>query len=111
MRPWFLASALLLIASAAARSQTVEITPVAGYRFGGGFSTAVGIEPADSLHRLRGEGRGELHLGLRLEARGFFTVLESDGAAFCEPGGECLVHAKGSDISQADVRAGLVLRF
>ncbi len=51
------------------------------------------------------------HVGLRFEARGFFTVLESDGDAFCETGGECLVHAKGSDISQGEVRAGLVLRF
>lgn len=210
MKPWFLASALLVIAPAAARSQTVEITPVAGYRFGGGFSTAPGIEPADTavdyevkdaasfgVHlgfRVVEDGELELlysrqdtrlgtgglftgeplfdlaletwqaggnylfaeegsrlrpyigvglgitrllpepaslqdetrfsasfaagakvwlgrHLGLRLEARGFFTVLESDGDGFCKPGGECLVRAKGSEISQGEVRAGLVLRF
>ena len=51
------------------------------------------------------------HVGLRFEARGFFTVLESEGNAFCGTGGECLVHAKGSDISQGEARAGLVLRF
>jgi len=210
MKPWFLALALLVIAPAAARSQTVEITPVAGYRFGGGFTTAAGIEPADAgvdyevkdaasfgVHlgvRVAEDGELELlysrqdtrlgtgglftgeplfdlaletwqfggnylfaeegsrlrpyigvglgitrllpepaaledetrfsasfaagakvwlgrHFGLRFEARGFFTVLESDGDAFCETDGECLVHAKGSDISQGEVRAGLVLRF
>jgi hypothetical protein len=210
MRPWFLATALLAVAPAAARSQTVEITPLIGYRFGGGFSTAAGIEPAEpavdfevedaasfGVHlgvRVAEDGELELlysrqntrlgtdglftgeplfdlaletwqlggnylfaekgsrlrpyigvglgitrllpepaalqdetrfsasiaggakvwlgrHLGLRVEARGFFTVLESDGDAFCETGSECLVHAKGSDISQAEVRAGLVLRF
>jgi opacity protein-like surface antigen len=210
MKPWFLATALLVAAPAAARSQTVEITPVAGYRFGGGFSTAAGVEPAipavdyevrdaasfgvhlgfrvaedgeiellysrqntrlatDGLFtgeplfdlaletwqaggnylfaeegaRLRpyiGVGLGitrllpepaalqdetrfsasfgagvkvrlARHLALRLEARGFFTVLESDRESFCGSGEGCLVHASGSDISQGEVRAGLALRF
>ena len=210
MKAWFLAPALIVITPAAARGQMVEITPVAGYRFGGGFTTAAGIEPAatavdfevedaasfgvhlgvrvaedgeleilysrqdtrlgtDELFtgeplfdlaletwqfggnylfaeegsRLRpyiGVGLGITrllpepadlqdetrfsasfaggvkvwlgrHVGLRFEARGFFTVLESEGNAFCGTGGECLVHAKGSDISQGEARAGLVLRF
>jgi hypothetical protein len=51
------------------------------------------------------------HLGLRVEARGFFTVLESDRETFCGSGEGCLVHATGSDISQAEIRAGLALRF
>ena len=210
MKAWFLAPALLVIAPAAARGQMVEITPVAGYRFGGGFTTAAGIEPAATavdfevedaasfgVHlgvRVAEDGELELlysrqdtrlgtdglftgqplfalaletwqaggnylfgeegsrlrpyigvglgitrllpepadlqdetrfsasfaggvkvwlgrHVGLRFEARGFFTVLESEGNAFCGTGGECLVHAKGSDISQGEARAGLVLRF
>jgi hypothetical protein len=210
MKAWSLAPVLLVLAPTVAHSQRVEITPVAGYRFGGGFSTAAGIEPADPAvdfevedsasfgvhlgvqvaedgelellysrqntrlgtgglftgeplfdlaletwqlggNYLFGEGASRVrpyigvglgitrllpepaalqdetrfsasiaggakvwlgrHVGLRVEARGFFTVLESDGDAFCETGSECLVHAKGSDISQAEVRAGLVLRF
>jgi len=205
-----LATALLVTVPAAARGQTVEITPLIGYRIGGGFSTAVASDPAagtvdyevkDSgsfgVHlgfRVARDGEIELlyarqntrlatdglftgeplfdlaletwqaggnylfaeegarlrpyigaglgitrllpepaplqdetrfsasfaagvkvslarHLGLRLEARGFFTVLESDRQTFCRSGEGCLVHASGSDISQGEVRAGLVLRF
>jgi hypothetical protein len=51
------------------------------------------------------------HLGLRLEARYFLTVLESESGGLCGPAGECLVHVRGKDISQGEVRAGLVLRF
>jgi hypothetical protein len=210
MKPWFLTAALLVIAPAAARGQKVEITPVVGYRFGGGFSSATGIGTADpavdyevqdaasfGVHlglRVANDGELELlysrqntrlgtgglftgealfdlaletwqaggnylfaeeasrlrpyigvglgitrllpepaalqdetrfsasfaagakvwlgrHVGLRFEARGFFTVLESDRETFCGSGEGCLVHASGSDISQGEVRAGLVLRF
>jgi hypothetical protein len=204
-----LATCLLLIAPAAARGQVVEITPVAGLRFGGGFSTA-GIEPTDpavdyqledaaafGVHlgfRVARDGEVEFlysrqrtslardglfsgeplfdlaletwqaggnylfaeedarlrpyiglglgitrllpepadlrdetrfcataaagvkiwlgrHLGLRLEARGFFTVLESDTDTFCHTGEGCLLRATGSDVSQGEVRAGVALRF
>jgi opacity protein-like surface antigen len=210
MKPWFLTAAVLVIAPAAARGQGVEITPVIGYRFGGSFSTTVGIDPVNlvvdyevrdaaafGLHlgyRVAEDGEIELlysrqntrldtgglftgaplfdlaletwqaggnylfaeegsrvrpyigaglgitrllpeparlqdetrfsasfaagvkvalarHLGLRLEARYFITVLESEGGGFCEAAGECLVHVRGSDISQGEARAGLVLRF
>jgi hypothetical protein len=210
MKPWLLASALLVIAPVVARGQTVEITPLIGYRVGGGFATTVGTDPdAATLDyevedaasfgahlgiRVAEDGELELlysrqdtrlatdglftgaplfdlvletwqfggnylfgeegsrvrpyigaglgitrllpepaglqdetrfsasfaagakvwlgrHFGLRLEGRGFFTVLESDEDAFCQTRGECLVHAQGSDISQGEVRAGLVLRF
>ena len=37
--------------------------------------------------------------------------LEGEGDVFCETGGECFVPTEGADISQADFRAGLVLRF
>jgi len=209
VKPCILTAALLVIAAATARSQTVEITPVVGYRVGGSFATvgadsgttitdyevedavSFGVhlgfrvshdgeievlysrqntrlatdglftgEPlfdlaletwqaggnylfAEEGARLRpyiGAGLGitrllpepaplqdetrfsasfaagvkvslARHLGLRLEARGFFTVLESDRQTFCGSGEGCLVHASGSDISQGEVRAGLVLRF
>ncbi len=210
MRLRFLTTALLLIAASAARAQTVEITPLVGYRIGGALSTAaapgspasvVEYEVKDSgsfgVHlgfrvaedgeieflysrqetrletaglftgeplfdltletwqaggnylfgeegsRLRpyiGVGLGVTrllpgpaplqdetrfcasfaggvkvwlgrHLGLRLEARGFFTVLESDSNTFCASGEGCLVHVSGSDIDQGEFRAGLVLRF
>jgi len=209
VKPCILTAALLVIAPATARSQTVEITPVVGYRVGGSFATVgtdsgttiadyevedaasfgvhlgfrvshdgeievlysrqntrlatdglftgtpvfdlaletwhaggnylfaeedsrvrpyigmgLGItrllpEPAD----LRDETRFSAsfaagakvwlgrHLGLRVEARGFFTFLESNRESFCRTGEGCQVHAEGSEISQGEVRAGLVLRF
>jgi len=52
------------------------------------------------------------HVGLRLEARGFFTVLDSDSASFCGGGGTCGIYVGDSQvISQADLRAGVILRF
>jgi hypothetical protein len=204
------AAALLLIVPATARSQTVEITPVVGYRFGGSFAAAIGTgseadvagyEVADAasigVHlgfRVSRDGEIEVlysrqntrlaasglftgtpvfdlaleswhaggnylfaeedarvrpyigmglgitrllprpaglgnetrfsasfaagaklwlgrHVGLRVEARGFFTFLESGHQTFCRTGEGCQVHAEGSEISQGDVRAGLVLRF
>ncbi len=51
------------------------------------------------------------NLGLRFEARGFLTVLESDRHTFCISPGTCRVDAQSSDIFQADLRAGVVLRF
>jgi outer membrane protein W len=51
------------------------------------------------------------HVGLRLEARGFFTVLDGDGGSFCGGDG-CVVFVGSSQvISQVDLRAGLILRF
>jgi hypothetical protein len=51
------------------------------------------------------------HVGLRVEARGLFTVLESDRETFCDSGEGCVVRSSGSEMSQAEVHAGLVLRF
>ena len=47
---------------------------------------------------------------LRLEARGFYTVVDSGGAVFCT-NGTCLFKFSGSGIWQGDVTAGVVLRF
>jgi hypothetical protein len=49
------------------------------------------------------------HFGFRFEVRGFFTVLESDTQIFCN--GPCYVSTSGSELSQAEVRAGLIFRF
>jgi opacity protein-like surface antigen len=51
------------------------------------------------------------HVGLRLEVRGFFTVLESDSRVFCDSFSGCLVQTSGSELSQGEVRGGLVFRF
>jgi hypothetical protein len=48
--------------------------------------------------------------GLRLEARGFYTVVDSGGAVFCT-NGTCLFRFSGSGIWQGDVTAGVILRF
>src|SRR4030042_5180615 len=79
MRPWFLAPALLVIAAAAARSQTVEITPMAGYRFGGGFTTAAGIEPAETAVEFEVEDAASfgVHLGVRVAEGGALEILYS----------------------------------
>jgi hypothetical protein len=95
VRPWLLVSALLLIVPAAAPGQTVEVTPVGRLPIRGGFSAA-GIEPADPAvdFEVKDAASFGAHLG--------FRVAED---------GECIVRTKGSDISQVDFRAGLVLRF
>jgi hypothetical protein len=49
------------------------------------------------------------HFGFRFEVRGFFTILESDSTTFCDR--ECTVHISGSDLSQAEARGGLIIRF
>ena len=51
------------------------------------------------------------HLGFRLELRGFFTVIDSESRIFCTPALPCIVTTKGSDISQAEIRGGLIFRF
>ncbi len=210
MKPWLLAFALFVIAPAAVRGQTVEITPVVGYRFGGSFTagTSTGpqgdfgtyeIEDAASfgVHvGLRVSRDGEIealysrqntqlstgglftgtpafdlaleswqaggnylfkeedarvrpyigmglgftrllpgpadlsnetrfsasfaagakvwlgrHVGLRFEGRGLFTFLGGSHQTFCHTGQGCQVYAEGSEISQGDFHAGLVLRF
>ncbi|HVO11346.1 MAG TPA: outer membrane beta-barrel protein [Vicinamibacteria bacterium] len=51
------------------------------------------------------------NLGLRFEARGFLTVLESDRETFCTSPGTCHVDTHAADIFQAELRGGVVLRF
>ena len=51
------------------------------------------------------------HFGFRLELRGFFTVIDSESRIFCPGGGACIVRTTGSDLSQAEIRGGLIFRF
>jgi Outer membrane protein beta-barrel domain len=51
------------------------------------------------------------HFGLRLEARGFFTVLDSDSTIFCDSLSGCFVRTSGTELSQGEVRGGLIFRF
>ena len=49
------------------------------------------------------------NFGLRLEARAFYTLVQSGGGVFCSGG--CLFVFSGSGIWQGDLTAGLVLAF
>lgn len=49
-------------------------------------------------------------LGLKLEARGYNTFLDSSGAMFCS-GGQCRVIAESSTFWQYELKAGLSYRF
>jgi hypothetical protein len=209
MRCWILGAVLLSALPSAARSQTIEITPIVGYRFGGslsvtgttrggGMSTGLEVDDAAAWGVHLGykvdEGEVELlysrqatklqteglftgvpvldldleiwqfggnyffgkddaqivpfigiglgltrllpksaglsdetrfsasfvggvkvwlgrHFGIRLEGRGFFTVLDSDSERVCGSNSGCLFRANTTDLSQAEARAGLILRF
>ena len=50
------------------------------------------------------------HFGLRFEARGFYTVVDADGAIFCR-GGRCLFAFDGEGLWQGDITAGLIIGF
>jgi opacity protein-like surface antigen len=50
------------------------------------------------------------NVGLRLEVRGFYTLVESEGGAFCTDG-SCLFAFTGSGLWQGDLSGGLILRF
>jgi hypothetical protein len=49
-------------------------------------------------------------VGLRFEARGFYTVVEAEGGFICADG-TCLFSFSGRGLWQGDVSAGLVLAF
>jgi opacity protein-like surface antigen len=51
---------------------------------------------------------------LRLEARGYMTLMDSDSAVFCRTGGEenfCRIIASGSSLLQFELLAGLAFAF
>jgi hypothetical protein len=74
---------------------------LAGYdaetRFGGGVGLGVKTFPVKNV-------------GLRFEARGFYTLVKSEGGAFCA-NGACLFAFSGTGLWQGDVSAGLILAF
>jgi hypothetical protein len=49
------------------------------------------------------------HVALKLEARGFITILNSSGGMFCSGG--CVVQVKGSTLTQGELSAGITARF
>jgi opacity protein-like surface antigen len=49
-------------------------------------------------------------IGLRIEARGYGTLLDSDAAVFCG-NGACIARVESDGFGQAEVNAGLSLRF
>jgi hypothetical protein len=51
------------------------------------------------------------NVGLRLEARGVFTLLDSNSQTFCTNGVCTIFYGNSQVISQGEVRAGLILRF
>ena len=50
------------------------------------------------------------NVGLRFEARGFYTLVKGDSGSFCL-NGECLVVFSGTGLWQGDVSGGLILAF
>jgi hypothetical protein len=50
------------------------------------------------------------NVGLRLEARGFYTLVNSEGGVACA-NGSCLFAFSGNGLWQGDVSAGLILAF
>ena len=54
------------------------------------------------------------HFSLRLEGRGFLTIMNADTAIFCrsdQTGALCLVRARGSSLFQLDLLAGAACAF
>jgi hypothetical protein len=51
------------------------------------------------------------HLGLRAEVRWFYTFLDGDNRVFCGSLSGCLVHGSGTQLSQGELRGGVVVRF
>lgn len=49
-------------------------------------------------------------VGLRLEARGYYTLLNSDAAVFCG-NGACIARVDSSGFTQLEINAGLSVRF
>lgn len=54
------------------------------------------------------------HAALRLEARGYFTLMDSDSSIFCrvdDGSAFCRIRASGSTLFQAEALAGFAVRF
>jgi Outer membrane protein beta-barrel domain len=88
MRPWILAGVLLSMLPSAARSQTLEITPMAGYRFGGTLysyrTTGGGVQGA-ALEVGDGAAFG-VHLGYRFDDFEFEVLYARQATNLQTPG-------------------------
>lgn len=75
-----------------------------------------GLDGADAVTKFGGGvGLGvktflSRNVGLRFEARGFWTLVKGDGGALCV-NGDCLFLFSGTGLWQGDVSGGLVLAF
>jgi hypothetical protein len=79
VRAQLLTASLLLLAAASTRGQTVEITPVVGYRFGGSFTAGTGTGPQGDfgLYEVDDASSFGVHLGLRVSRDGEIEALYS----------------------------------
>jgi hypothetical protein len=73
------AALVILLLAAAARGQTVEITPVVGYRFGGGFraGNTTGVRGDFAEYGVDDAAAFGVHLGLRVSRDGELEALYS----------------------------------
>lgn len=87
-----------------------------GTVWGGATRFVPGLDGFDSATKFTaGVGLGSKtyfskHVGLRLEARGYFTLVETEGGIFCN-GGTCLFEFSGSGLWQGDLTGGLIFAF
>lgn len=87
-----------------------------GTVWGGATRFVPGLDGFDSATKFTaGVGLGaktyfSKNVGLRLEARGYFTLVESEGGVFCN-GGTCLFAFSGSGLWQGDLTGGLIFAF
>lgn len=87
-----------------------------GTVYAGGTRFVPGLEGFGSELRFTGGvGLGvkaffSRNVGMRLEARGYYTVVDAEGGFLCS-GGTCLFAFSGSGLLQGDVGGGLVLAF
>lgn len=87
-----------------------------GTVWGGATRFVPGLEGFDSATQFTaGVGLGakryfSKNVGMRLEARGYFTLVETEGGMFCN-GGTCLFAFSGSGLWQGDLTGGLILAF
>jgi hypothetical protein len=65
------------------------------------FSAAVGLGVKAYMSK---------NVGIRLETRGFYTLVKGEGGAFCG-NGTCLFAFSGTGMWQGDVSGGLILAF
>jgi hypothetical protein len=98
-----IATALLMALPAIAPAKDYAVTVYGGYRGGGSFTDA------DTEQSLKLDASGAVSLAVRVEARGYATLVNSSGGVFCSGG--CVVSIKGDSVTQGEVMLGLSSRF